>query len=61
VIQFRYGDPPPAVRDDDDDDDDVGAVALDPAYVLPRLVATWAAAAAAANRASGTASPFSPI
>jgi crotonobetaine/carnitine-CoA ligase len=42
VIQFRYGDPPPAVRVDDDD---AGAVALDPAYVLPRLVASWATTA----------------
>ena len=35
-----YGEPLPAVEDDD-----VGAVALDPAQVLPRRIAEWAAAA----------------
>src|SRR6202042_3743821 len=42
VIQLRYGGPLPPVRADDDDAE---TVALDPAYVLPRLVAAWAATA----------------
>ena len=37
MIQFRYGDALPAVRVEDDD---TGTMALDPAYVLPRLAAT---------------------
>jgi carnitine-CoA ligase len=42
VIQFRYGDALPAVSVEDDD---AGTVALDPAYVLPRLMAARAATA----------------